>query len=157
MTPTWTWLLIGFVIALAVAPLTHFFPSKRQRTIANLREVAATNGLFVEFRSAPSYAPLNPDARAARRSEQVIFYGKRLPHRLTAKPKKATFLLEKQGWRSLGGYVPVPLILQELPPGVLAASIDADTCGVYWNEQGDAATVLTIRSVLEHWIVELAE
>ena len=50
------YLLIVFVIALALAPLSHFVPSKRQRHIARLREYAAVHGLFVEFRSLPGTA-----------------------------------------------------------------------------------------------------
>ena len=42
--------LILFVLALAIAPLTHFLPSKRQRQIARMREYAALHGMFVEFR-----------------------------------------------------------------------------------------------------------
>ena len=38
-----TYLLIIFVIALALAPLSHFVPSKRQREIARLREYAAVD------------------------------------------------------------------------------------------------------------------
>ena len=47
------YLLILFIIALALAPLTHFLPSKRQRKVAGLREYAAVHGLFVEFRKLP--------------------------------------------------------------------------------------------------------
>ena len=47
-----TYLLIIFVIALALAPLSHFVPSKRQREIARLREYAAVEleqaGLAIE-------------------------------------------------------------------------------------------------------------
>ncbi len=48
-----TYLLIIFVIAVALAPLSHFVPSKRQRQIARMREYAAVHGLFVEFRGVP--------------------------------------------------------------------------------------------------------
>jgi len=48
-----TYLLIIFVIALALAPLSHFVPSKRQRKVVCLREYAAVHGLFVEFRTLP--------------------------------------------------------------------------------------------------------
>ena len=51
-----TFLLIVFVIALALAPLGHFVPSKRQRAIARMREYAAVHGLFVEFRDLPVQA-----------------------------------------------------------------------------------------------------
>jgi hypothetical protein len=48
-----TYLLIILVIAIALAPLSHFVPSKRQREVARMREYAAVNGLFVEFRGVP--------------------------------------------------------------------------------------------------------
>ena len=48
--------LILFVIALALAPLWHFLPSKGQRKAARMREHAAVQGLFVEFRELPGAA-----------------------------------------------------------------------------------------------------
>ena len=69
-----SYLLIGFVIALALAPLSYFVPSKAQRKIARLREYAALNGLFVEFREPPGAAANAVTHRAA----QTIYYGKRV-------------------------------------------------------------------------------
>ena len=48
-----TYFLIIFVIAVALAPLGHFLPSKRQRKVARMREYAAVHGMFVEFRALP--------------------------------------------------------------------------------------------------------
>ena len=41
-----TYFLIALLVALAIAPLLHFLPSKRQRKQAQLRERAALSGLF---------------------------------------------------------------------------------------------------------------
>ena len=71
------YLLIVFIIFLALAPLSHFVPSKRQRKIARLREYAAVHGLFVEFRHLPGSSREGSPARAS--GQQIIYYGKRLP------------------------------------------------------------------------------
>ena len=64
------YVLILFVIALALAPLSHFYPSKRQRLVARMREYAAVHGLFVEFRDLPARGEPVPGERRA----QVIYY-----------------------------------------------------------------------------------
>ena len=71
------YLLIFFIVALALAPLTHFLPSKRQRKVAGLREYAAVHGLFVEFRNLPGSEQEAVRARTPR--GDIIYYGKRLP------------------------------------------------------------------------------
>ena len=68
------YLLIAFIILVALAPLTHFLPSKRQRRQAAMREAAALGGLFVEFRSLPGAA----GGRAPQAQQDVIYYGRRL-------------------------------------------------------------------------------
>ena len=78
-----SYLIIFFVIALALAPLSHFIPSKAQRKVARLREYAATHGLFVEFRDVPARKGASftakPAVRAAdRKNTRTIYYGKRV-------------------------------------------------------------------------------
>ena len=73
-----TYLLIAFVIAVALAPLSHFVPSKKQREIARMREYAAVRGMFVEFRRVPGRDSSAPAGRE-RASQDTIYYGKRLP------------------------------------------------------------------------------
>lgn len=138
------YLIILFVIFLALAPLSHFVPSKRQRRVARMREYAAVHGLFVEFRQAPG-----SDQRAV--SGETIYYGKRLPPARGEPIKRTAWVVDEQGWRSVGRYVPVPEVLLQLPLEVLAASVDEGSCGVYWSEHGEEETVEQIRSVLDSW------
>ena len=144
-----TYLLILFVVILALAPLTHFLPSKRQRKIARLREYAAVHGLFVEFRSLPGADQLpRPDG-------EVIYYGKRLPASRVETVPTAAWQRQQQEWRGVNTRFPVPASLHDLPAPVLAASVDPSSCGVYWTESGGEETVEQIRQVLEQWRAEL--
>tara|TARA_R110002124_G_scaffold50103_3_gene146155 strand:- start:138 stop:584 length:447 start_codon:yes stop_codon:yes gene_type:complete len=140
-----TYLLIFFVIALAIAPLTHFIPSKRQRTVAGLREYAAVHGLFVEFRHAPSRGAVPTTVR------DVLYYGKRFPGSRSDTVESASWSRDPQGWRSVGTRRPVPLPLEELSVDVIAASVDQFSCGVYWREAGGEEAVEQIRQTLERW------
>ena len=151
-----TYLLILFVLALALAPLVHFIPSRRQREIARMREYAAVHGLFVEFRSLPGAARGRHGA-AGDADRDCIYYGKRLP------PSRAKTVEPPRSWRRDGGEwrpgdrrSPVPAALVPLPSGVLAASVDEGSCGVYWRETGGTDTVELIRQALERWAAELA-
>jgi len=141
-----TYLIIGIVVALALAPLLQFLPSRRQRHLARLREVAAVSGLFVEFRPVPGADRLpgvNPGT--------VIYYGRRLPAAAAGRVERATWLWTEEGWRALGARAPVPAALASLPPGILAAGVDQGSCGVYWQESGSEETVAQIVDVLRAW------
>jgi len=139
-----TYLLIVFVIALALAPLTHFIPSKRQRDIARMREYAAVHGLFVEFRDLPAAG----EPAAIR---DVIYYGKRLPNMRAGPVETAAWSRSSQGWHSVGRRLPVPAPVQDLCPDIIAASVDQSSCGVYWTESSGEAGVEEIRQILERW------
>ncbi len=149
-----TYLLIIFIIALALAPLSHFLPSKRQRKVARLREYAAVHGLFVEFRTLPG-------AKSGRQSPNlaaggdIIYYGRRLPPRRGEPIVRASWIASGEGWRSLDRRTPVPDLLQQLPAGILAASVDEASCGIYWQESGSDEEVERIRQVLEAWAGQL--
>ncbi|MEZ5572338.1 MAG: hypothetical protein R3E64_09965 [Halioglobus sp.] len=140
-----TYVLILFVIALALAPLTHFIPSKRQRKEAKLREYAAVSGMFVEFRNVPGAQQI------PRQDRQVIYYGKRLPASCSRPVKTAAWLSTKEGWRSIGPRMPVPAAALELPPEILAISVDPSSCGVYWTEAGSEESVDQIKQSMEAW------
>jgi hypothetical protein len=147
------YLLILFIIAVALAPLSHFMPSKRQRQQARMREAAAVNGLFVEFRSLPGSASGRQPAGAD--SGRVIYYGKRLPASVKERPRRAAWIRDESGWRPLqAGDLP-PVLLQDLPGSVAAASIDEGSCGVYWQEEGGEDEVKVIVGVLEAWLATL--
>ncbi|MEZ5502600.1 MAG: hypothetical protein R3E50_08015 [Halioglobus sp.] len=137
--------LILFVVALALAPLVQFLPSKRQRKLARMREYAALHGLFVEFRDAPE-APGGPAP-----PRDAIYYGKRLPTRRAAPVETAAWVHARQGWRCVAGGRSVPEQLQQLPGDILAASVDQSSCGVYWTEASGEEVVEQIQQVLERW------
>lgn len=140
-----TFLLIMVVIAVAVAPLIHLIPSERQRTVAGLREYAAVHGLFVEFRRAPSRIEVSAPIR------DVIYYGKRLPSSRVSTIESAAWTKEQDGWRSVGRRLPAPALLEDLSAGIIAASVDQFSCGVYWRETEGEEGVEQIRQILERW------
>jgi len=147
-----TYLLILFVIALALAPLSHFVPSKRQREVARLREYAAVNGLFVEFRGLPGQPPGRPREPAG---DQTIYYGRRLPASKKRSASSLAWLRDGDNWRPLERGAGIPAALQQLPPQVLAASADEHSCGAYWRESGGVEVVEQIRQALEAWSGQL--
>ena len=145
------YLLVIFVIALALAPLVQFLPSKGQRKIARMREYAALQGLFVEFRDMPR---LND---AAKSPVGVIYYGKRLPTSRSRPVTTGAWLLLGDGWRKVGGTGQITALLEKLPIEILAASGDEFSCGVYWTESADEGAVEQIKRVLEQWSDELMQ
>lgn len=140
-----TYLLIGFVIMLALTPLLHFVPSRRQRSQVRIREYAAVNGLFVEFRDPPG-----GDRLPAEQRRDLIYYGLRLPPG-RAPRGRCQWLRDGEGWRSQGARVPAPAPLSDLPEEVVAAAIDEVSCGVYWQETGGEERVEQIERVLREW------
>ena len=153
-----TYLLIIFVIAVALAPLSHFVPSKRLREIARMREYAAVHGLFVEFRRLPgSETGRGKSAGGSGKagSQDTIYYGKRLPPPKNRAVRRQAWLRHGQEWRGLERRVAVPASLALLPAPVLAASMDDSSCGVYWREAGGEEPVELIRQCLEDWSEQL--
>jgi len=141
--------LIVFIIALALAPLGHFLPSKRQRGIARMREYAAVHGLFVEFRDLPALDGSKVTGR------DIIYYGKRLPNQRARPIESASWLRLQDGWRGVGQRRPVPAPVQELSKEISAVSVDQSSCGVYWTESTGEAGVEHIRQILVRWCDEL--
>lgn len=149
-----TYLLIILVIAVALAPLSHFIPSKRQREVARMREYAAINGLFVEFRGVPGRDRVRTSDRD-RAGRDTIYYGKRIPAAKTRTRKTQAWRFENGSWTALERRVELPAVLASLPAEVLAASVDEGSCGVYWQEAGGVEKVQLIREVLEVWAGQL--
>lgn len=142
------YLLILFVLAVALAPLTHFMPSKRQRKQARMREHAAVQGLFVEFRDLPGP---QVDAALSRSSQQVIYYGKRLPPARGKPRPRRVWLPREEGWRGLEHREPFPDCLADLPAAALAVSVDEGSCGVYWQESGEEEEASQIVELVQAW------
>ena len=149
-----TYLLIIFVIAIALAPLTSLMPSKRQREVARMREYAAVHGMFVEFRSVPGRESGRIKTRD-HAGHDTIYYGKRLPPPRQKLETSRAWLYEPEGWVGLERRLVVPAELAQLPTQVLAASVDEGSCGIYWRESGGVDAVEQIRLVLEAWAGQL--
>ncbi len=145
------YLLIAFALLVALAPLTHFLPSKRQRLQVTLRETAALNGLFVEFREQPG-----PSLPQQSKASDVIYYGLRLPPSRGKGRRRCVWQLRAGEWQAIGAkYEPVPAALRAAPDSILAASVHEDSCGLYWQEAGDAATVEQMAAVLKDWAQQI--
>ena len=142
-----TYLLIIFVIALALAPLAQVLPSKYQRRIARLREFAALRGMFVEFRTVPGSSTVRRSESGYQRGK-TIYYGLRIPARGCEVEQTIAWIYEGSGWRGIPRKTPVPALLCELPDGIFAVSIDRGSCGVYWQEAGEEADIERIHQVL---------
>jgi hypothetical protein len=146
------YLLIAFVVFLALAPLSHFVPTKRQRLVARLREYAAVNGLFVEFRPPPGSAD---DAAHVTGSSGLIYYGKRIPPGRGTPIGRGAWVRDEDGWRARQRPAPVPEPLSKLPPEIGLATLDEGSCGVFWAEEGGEETVELICQVLGEWTAAL--
>lgn len=141
-----TYLLIAFVIVVALVPLTHFAPSKGQRRVARMRELAAVSGLFVEFRSVPEALQ-----RIGQAPRDLIYYGKRLPAGKGEVVAAGQWVREAQQWRSADRRSAVPEELQSLPLAVFAASVDAQSCGIYWVESSREEDAQEVVSAVQRW------
>lgn len=148
-------LLILLVVALALAPLTNFIPSKRQRQLARLREYAAVHGLFVEFRDLPG-SETNRLGRK-QRPEQITYYGVRLPPSRRESRAKRAWLAGEGGWHGVAHRDSPPACVDLMPPTILALSQEEGSCGIYWREPGDEAQVQQIVDALAAWSEVLRE
>lgn len=141
---------------LAAAPLLYVLPGERQRRQACLREAAALAGLFVELRNLPSAANRRR-RRLSAAERQVLFYGCRFNALMRAPPPTCVWYREGKVWRSWPPRRPVPDWLNEAPAVVLAVSVNAESCGFYWREQGSEALVWQLARWLLTWRDELIE
>jgi hypothetical protein len=146
-----TYLLIVVIVFVALAPLMHFVPSKRQKQIADMRETAALKGLYVEFRQLPGER-----LDASYRSGDLIYYGKRLPARVAGEVQPHHWIKEKnEEWRGQNWRYPLPASMQSLPGGVIAIGVDEGSCGVYWQESSDLEDVENICTAVQAWADDL--
>lgn len=123
-----TYLLIVFAIFVALAPLLSMMPSRRQRDLADLRQAAASSGLYVKLEREDE-------------TERVFYGCRRQRGDTTALPAA----LHRQGdaWVQERGSWPPERIeaLSELPAGVDLVREDREGIGFYWDEQGSREDV----------------
>ncbi len=144
-----TYLIIAIIVLIAIAPILHFLPTRRQRLITELRDTALKTGLFVEFRS-----DLDLEKYIERlniKPVDIIFYGLRIPLAANIESKKKIWLRGKDGWSSRNEAKRFPNFLNGLPDDVLAVSADNRCIGVYWTEKGEIKDVENIRLALASW------
>lgn len=140
-------ILLGLLLALA--PLWHFLPSKRQRHQARLREAAALSGLFVEFRDLP--LPAEKLQRLPASERQVLYYGYRLPASRKASRKRQAWYREGGEWSSVPPRQTPPALTAELPSVVRAISLSEASLGLFWQEEGDENLVRDMANLLKQW------
>ena len=145
------YLLIVLILFLAIVPILHFRPTRRQRLVTQLRDAALKYGLFVEFRKDDIFNKCNLSSGADR--ADIIFYGLRIPRSVEIEfnKKKEVWLRDKEGWVCVTENNDFPLFLDCLPNDILAASYDARCFGVYWTERGEVKDVEKISLSLASW------
>lgn len=143
------WWIVLLVVFLALAPLWHFAPTKRQRLQARLRECAALNGLFVELRDLPL-----PPARLARMppaERQVAYYGCRLRAAGRIPTRRRAWYRDGDHWSCGSGRDDPPPFVEEIPDSVLAVDLGPASCGLYWREEGTEEDVVSLARRLAAW------
>ncbi|MEM1111102.1 MAG: hypothetical protein AAGI11_04260 [Pseudomonadota bacterium] len=146
-------LLILAIVAVALAPLLHFLPSKRQKQQAAMREKAALAGLFVEFRNLPEVG--NSAQMPQPPKGSVIYYAKRLPPSRSREMRRGAWLRRGEMWQGLTAGSGLPPALARLPESIMAVSLEEGSCGVYWQEQGELEDVDVIATSVNNWSEQL--
>jgi hypothetical protein len=126
------WIIAG-VLLLALAPLSHFWPSKQQRRLAHIRERAALLGLYVELRKLPSHRKIDIQIPADDR-RYWVYYGLRLAPKV--KVPVGSWLRMHDGWFTLTGDNNLPEALSALPEGLDVVSSTPGSVGFFWQERG---------------------
>ncbi len=143
------WWIVLLVVLLALAPLWHFAPTKRQRLQARLRECAALNGLFVELRDLP--LPQDRLARMPAGERQVVYYGCRLRTSGMVPMRRTAWYRSGDDWSCRNGREAPPDFVQEIPDSVLAVDLGPESCGLYWREEGTEDDVISLARRLAAW------
>lgn len=125
--------IIGGVLLLALAPLSHFWPTKRQRRLAHIREQAALSGLYVELRKLPAHRKVDIHISADDR-RYWVYYGLRLAPKV--KVPIGSWLRTQGGWVNLTGDQEIPEDLAALPEGLDVVSSTPGSVGFFWQERG---------------------
>lgn len=143
--PVLKYLLILFIIMIALSPLLSMMPTRRQRKIADLRQRAAVCGLAVQLRDAPE---------ALRMDTACAFYQRRRERDEPRLERPVLCLYIDDQWRQEQGSVNPArrALLDALPKGVLAVVGEPTGVGAFWLESGEVDDVDTIKRVLGEWV-----
>ena len=143
--------IILVIVFIALSPLISMRPSARKLKQAKLRQLAFSLGLQVNLCEMPG-------AKPGREAVNGVCY------RLQSMDRKHSFG-QKQGSfvRIDGSWSSIPPVSEQLqsvlaglPELVSAASIESNSCAVYWQEDGDSEDVEKICQVLKE-LMELKE
>jgi hypothetical protein len=145
-------LLILFVLAVAISPLLSMAPGKRQRKIAKLRQYAQSKGLIVTL-AVPPQLPLWLVANRDTNTRQSACYTRRYaPEEKRGRSEFFCLLRHEQGWYSEDGKpasAPKVVLLDDLPMDVGAVVVDRQGCSVYWDESGGVEGIDQLIGVME--------
>lgn len=139
-----SYLIILFVVALALAPIMALKPSKQQKHLIKLRDCARQLGLQVQVCEMPQ-----THRQQVRRedTESGVVYRLLWRHPL-AKVRQIQFLLLRAETERNTAPEPVLTALQDclaqLPEVIAAIEFTHIGVAVYWQEQGDVAEVEAI-------------
>lgn len=144
-----SYLIILFVVALALAPILALKPSKQQKHLIKLRDRARQLGLQVQVCEMPQ-----THRQQVRRedTESGVVYRLLWRHPL-AKVRQIQFLLLRPETERNTAPAPVLALLQKyldsLPDIIAAIEFTNIGVAVYWQEQGDVDVVETINNSLQ--------
>jgi hypothetical protein len=139
-----TWVLIIFVVMVALSPLLSMRPSRRQRQLAAFREQAALAGLVVQLQQLPQ----SPD------SGLQPFYSRRRPREDNQPRSSVVYRRTAQGWLSAQGKIAPEEaeLLAAMPAGVSHVSSTKACVGVFWDETGSVADLEQIDRLLRAFL-----
>jgi hypothetical protein len=139
-----SYLLIVFVVMVALSPLLSMLPSKRQRQLADLRQAAASAGLYVELLPTPVAAD----------APREVLYGCRRQRGDKPSSGRVRYQREEAQWRAIARTWPAERLelLPELPAGVSEIREDGTGISVIWDEQGAPEDVEMIARILRRML-----
>ena len=144
------YLLIGLLLLVALSPLLSIMPTRRQRQLANLRQAAASAGLYVRFDKTADEAE-RPSVPGSTQGDgpRAVLYGCRR-ERGDARGEPGVYRRDGEDWlANAGRWSPERLkALAELPGGVSEIRDEMSGIAVLWDEQGEAEDVREIARVL---------
>lgn len=136
------YLLVLLAVAAVLGPLMAVLPSRRQRTLAALRDRARELGLNVAIRG-----PDNVPPRLQRATDvPLVTYSLRWPPRTASTVRRDMYVRTRDGWQSRSSE-PVPAELESLPESLEVVLVGWDDIRLFWDERGEADAVETLAQV----------
>ena len=135
------WLMILQVEFVALAPLLEMMPSRRQRQVARLRQLARERGMQVQLRPAP---PL------LRIDDSLAWYSRPLVAAADVSLPPGEYIRDYDGWRRRAGTSPHQLaeLLDGLPADANYVNVEQRAVGVFWEERGEPEDLESIDLIL---------